>query len=59
MLRVFSRLHSLLDVDAMKAFALYAGATLLLGLACTRDLERSANVAISDEPVGSGVVAGR
>ena len=59
MSRVSPRLRYLLDVDALKAFVLYAGATLLLGLACTRDLQRSANAAMSDKPVGFDVVSER
>lgn len=38
-----ARLQRRVDADALKALALYAGATLLLALACAHDLERVMN----------------
>jgi hypothetical protein len=32
------------DADAIRALLLYGGATLLLGFACARDLERNLSV---------------
>jgi hypothetical protein len=57
--RVFARLRYLLDVDALKALVFYVGATLLLGLACARDLDRSVNAALADKPLVPDVVSER
>ena len=51
--------RQLLDADALKALALYGGATLLLGLACARDLERSLNVVVPAGVQGTSHVVGR
>lgn len=59
MLRVAPRLRYLLDVDALKALVLYAGATILLGLACSQDLQRTVGASLPMTGAGQDVAVGR
>jgi len=55
----FTSLRSRFDSDALRALLLYAGAMLMLTLACANDLERGFRIEPSPVSVGVKHAVGR